>query len=301
MKWAKKLGLGTVQWGMPYGIANRTGQPSVAEVGKLLGLARDNGISLLDTAHAYGNSETVLGTEGAIDQGFRIITKTPPIKAATSFAEYGPSISDAFAESLVRLKCAKLHGLLVHSPDALLTADGDLLWRALASLKNQRLVDKIGVSVYRPDQLAEVISRYPLDLVQLPFNIYDQRFLQSGQLQMLKEKGVEIHARSAFLQGLLLQNAADLPDYFSPIREHQLRLHAHICESGMTLLQASIGFCLYQPLVDAVIVGCETHDQLHQILQAAEDVPVTFPAMSEFAIGTERFVNPANWPKISAN
>lgn len=294
MKHVVKLGLGTAQWGMAYGIANRVGQTTTVEVGNLIQAAKRHGITLLDTAHAYGEAEKVLGEQGVVSMGFHLVTKTLP-RDSNNVTEQ--LVSAAFLESLRWLKCTQVYGLLIHHADNLLAAGGDRLWAILQDFKAKSRVEKIGVSVYQPDQLETILDRYAIDLVQLPFNLYDQRFMQKGLLGRLKEADVEIHARSAFLQGLLLLPPAQLPEHFRCIHNHHARLHRQIREAGLTPLEACLRFCLGQADIDRIIVGCESGEQLDEILAAAgtDDVLLSGPEL--YSINDESIINPALWPK----
>lgn len=295
MRGAGKLGLGTAQWGMAYGIANRVGQAARIEVGKMIRIAKRRGISLLDTARAYGEAESVLGGLGIAPDEFRIVTKTLPIASDTIDEQDAEAASAAFVESLRSLKSPRVYGLLVHRADNLLAAGGERLWAVLRSFKEQGRVEKIGASVYRPGQLEGILERYPVDLVQLPFNLYDQRFAQSGLLARLKGAGVEVHARSAFLQGLLLFAPGQLPERFRIVRDHHARLHRRIGETGLTPLEACLGFCLDQADIDKVVVGCETASQLEEIIGVAEHDRTSLPEQDSYAIGDESIIDPSMW------
>ncbi len=295
---AARLGLGTGQWGMAYGIANSSGPTTTIEVANLLGTAKRHGITLVDTARAYGEAEKVLGEHGAASQAFLVVTKTLPLRDARGITEQAAaSVAAAFRESLRWLKCDRVYGLLVHHGDTLLLPGGDRLWALLQDLKTQRRVQKIGVSVYQPVELELILERYPLDLVQLPLNLYDQRFLQQGLLSRLRKVDIEIHARSAFLQGLLLLPPTRLPGHFRRMHNHHARLYHRVREAGLTPLEASLGFCLGQADVDRVIVGCECGQQLDEIIAAAGKDDVLLPGPELYSIDDESIINPARWPK----
>jgi aryl-alcohol dehydrogenase-like predicted oxidoreductase len=121
--------------------------------------------------------------------------------------------------------------------------------------------------------------------------------MQAGLLDRLKQAGIEIHARSAFLQGLLLLPPAQLPEHFSAIHMHHARLHHQISETGLTPLEASLRFCLGQAHIDQVIVGCETAKQFNEILRAAERDGAHLPAPESYSISDESIINPSLWPK----
>ena len=168
----------------------------------------------------------------------------------------------------------------------------------IARIKITERVLKIGVSVYHPQQLEEILSRYEIDLVQTPFNIYDQRFTRNRLISAkLKQKSVEIHARSGFLQGLLLMKPDDLPDQFELIRNHQIKLHSQLNQFGLSPLQGCLSFCLNQPHIDKIIVGCETFRQFTEILKIAEKSPISLPELESYAINDEKVIDPSKWPQ----
>ena len=266
----------------------------------MLDLARDQGITLLDTANAYGTAERILGEQRAAERGFRIVTKTAPIRSLDIGDEEVALMNAAFFESLQHLETDRVYGLLVHRADELLLPGGDRLWSALQTLKTTDRVEKVGVSVYYPEQIETILPRFPIDLVQLPFNLYDQRFSQSGMLDRLKQAGIEVHARSAFLQGLLLMSPESLPVHFDSIRSHHVRLHQRMKESKASALEVSLGFCLQQADIDAVIVGCETADQLADIIFRSNKLPDSvLRSFASFSVDDVDIIVPPNWSKNS--
>ena len=206
-----KLALGTVQFGLPYGIANQAGQASRSEAKLMLQLASASGIDTLDTAIAYGSSETCLGEAGV--QGFKVVTKLPVVP--DDCGDVSAWIQQQVNLSLLRLGVTAVYGLLLHRPDQLLGANGAKIYQALQALKDKGQVQKVGISIYAPSELEALIPRFPFDLVQAPFNLVDRRFYSTGWMQRLKDNDVEVHTRSAFLQGLLLMNQSDIPSKFS--------------------------------------------------------------------------------------
>lgn len=290
-----KIGLGTVQWGMRYGVANRSGRPEAGEIARILRLARESGITLLDTAQAYGDAESVIGQVGQDTYGWRIVTKIQAIQNGNFGDREALALSDAFLESRRRLNSSKLYGLLVHNADDLLSASGPRLWETLQTFKAQALVSMVGVSVYEPEQLGRILDRFPIDLVQLPLNLYDQRFLHEGLLARARLSGVEVHVRSVFLQGLLLLPPDQLPDQFSGVRAGHMRFYRECEVSGITPLEASLRFCLTQSEVDQVIVGCEAREQLAGILLAASVGGARLPDPGAFAVEDFALVDPRRW------
>jgi aryl-alcohol dehydrogenase-like predicted oxidoreductase len=290
-----KLALGTVQWGMSYGIAGR-GQPSSAEVGAILAAGRRAGISLLDTAHGYGTSEAVIGAHAAATAPMRVVTKTRAVRRARITAADLEAVEIALEDSLKRLQRPSVAAVLVHDAGDLLCPGADGLWRLLERFRGDGKTERIGVSVYNPLQCRAITAAFPVQIVQLPFNLYDQRFLESGVLAGLKSGGVEVHARSAFLQGLLLMAPEALPPHFDSIRDHHRRFHDWARTHEVSPLTAALDFCLCQPAIDHVVVGCENVGQIEEILRAAT---AKAPLMSgpSFALADVNIIEPSRWPK----
>jgi aryl-alcohol dehydrogenase-like predicted oxidoreductase len=290
-----KIGLGTVQWGMDYGIANRAGRPSDAEVGRILDRARTAGISLLDTAAAYGEAETVIGRLPQT-RDFGIVTKTLPWRGETG-PERLAAVAAGIDASLARLRRGSVQVLLVHHAEELLSPHGGALWELLEDARATGKAGRIGVSVYDPAQLARLLDGFGVEAVQLPLNLYDQRFLRTGMLTKLRTANVEVHVRSSFLQGVLLMQPDNLPAHLSSLREHHIRCAGLLGAAGVTPLQAALGFCLSNGDVAHVIVGCETQAQLDGILDAGAAVSPAFDTTA-FAIDDEALVDPRRWPTV---
>ncbi len=183
------LGLGSVQFGLDYGIANATGRTPAPEVAAILALAAERGVKVLDTAPSYGDSEAVVGRALPADQDFRIISKTRYFRLAKIGREEVATLDSDFRASLERLGVERLYGLLLHHCDDLLAPGGERLWAAMAALKDRGLVAKIGVSVYTKRQIEAVLERFTIDLVQLPLNVLDQR-LSREFLDSIKRAGI---------------------------------------------------------------------------------------------------------------
>jgi aryl-alcohol dehydrogenase-like predicted oxidoreductase len=246
-----KLGLGTVQFGCDYGVSNAVGQTPLEEVRNILAEAAKAGVRVVDTAVLYGTSEEVLGQTLWEGHPFAIVTKT--VKFAKDWLDRTDAdvLEARFQESLGKLRQPAVYGLLLHDVDDLLKPGGHLLWDRMERLKLEGKVEKIGVSVYTEDQIEAVLASYRIDLIQLPINVLDQRLLQFGQLTALQQAGIEIHARSAFLQGALLISPDSLPAVFERIRSLLNTYHAEMHSRGLTLVQAALSFVCSLPQIDA--------------------------------------------------
>ena len=287
-----RLALGTVQFGLAYGIANQTGQVRSLEAKGMLQLASSNGIDTLDTAVAYGDSESRLGEVGIHD--FRLVTKLPVFP--DECADVGAWVQQQVVASLSRLGVNAVYGLLLHRSEQLLGPNGTALYRALQSVKDSGRVQKVGVSIYAPSQLDVLSPQYHFDLVQAPLNLVDRRLHMTGWLQRLKEKGVEVHTRSAFLQGLLLMPQAAIPTEFSAWNHLWCRWHQWLGDRDISAVQACLAYPLSFPEVDRVVVGADSASQLAQIISAANSaLQVDLP---DLQCEEEGLINPSNWSKL---
>lgn len=287
-----RVALGTVQFGLPYGIANQGGQVTRSEAKAMLDLARAQGIDTLDTAIAYGDSEACLGEAGT--EGFRVVTKLPAVPDdCEDVAEW---VHGQIIASLERLKVTSLYGVLLHRPAQLLGRDGDVLFRALQSLKDRGQAKKIGVSIYAPRELDTLTSRYRFDLVQAPFSVIDRRLQTTGWLRRLNHDGVEVHTRSVFLQGLLLMPESARPEKFSAWSVLWHRWHEWLTEHRISAVQACLAFPLSFTEVHRVVVGVDGQGHLRQIIQAATSaLPVSLP---DIGCEAEQLINPALWGSV---
>lgn len=287
-----RLALGTAQFGLLYGIANQVGQVSRSEAMNMLQFAAANGINTLDTAIAYGDSESCLGELGV--HNFNVVTKLPALPS--DCADVSGWVQHQVSMSLSRLGISKVYGLLLHRSEQLLGSSGVALYHALQALKETSQVQKIGISIYSPSELDMLIPRYRVDLIQAPFNLVDQRLSSSGWLERLKEDDVEIHTRSSFLQGLLLMSKADLPSKFSPWAGLWDTWHKWVFENEGSALQACLAFPLSYAEIDRVVVGADSQGQLEQIVSAANKLLQT--DLPDIHCDDEKLINPANWPGL---
>lgn len=288
-----KIGLGTVQFGLNYGVTNPNGIVSHDEGVAILELAGAGGVRVLDTAAAYGDSESALGTlipESACT--FEVVTKTVPLRADKIGDHELQVFRDGFARSLNRLRTNSVSTLLVHYADDLLVPGGERLYGELLRLLEAGQVRKIGFSAYDSQQVEVILDRYKFSVVQLPVSVFDQRLIHSGTLEALGRMGVEVHARSVFLQGLLLQNAG-IPAKFARWSDLVSRYHAFLTRNDLTPLSAAIGFVARQAQVGIVLLGVTTRHELDQCLTAyREDIHLDF---AEFSVEDFDLIDPRRW------
>jgi aryl-alcohol dehydrogenase-like predicted oxidoreductase len=289
---AQRLALGTVQFGLPYGVANTGGQVPLETARVMVQFASSNGIDTLDTAIGYGESEQVLGSIGMAD--LKVVSKLLPLPAFVSDA-HAWALSEAEA-SLARLGVKQLHGLLLHRSSDLSGPQGAALYAAMRELQQAGKVHKIGVSIYSPAELDAHEGTYTFDLIQAPFNLVDHRLSSSGWLKRLKRQGCEVHVRSAFLQGLLLMQRDAIPAKFAPWSALWDRWHAWLAQHDMYAVRACLAYPLSFPEIDRVVVGALDVDQLRQIALAADHA--TTAPLPDLACEEENLINPAEWPAL---
>jgi len=285
-----KLALGTVQFGMDYGI-NSGIKVEQNEVLKIVNLARKSGIKLIDTAQLYGSSEKVLGNVNTVD--FDIVTKSRAFEQDIINENEANLVINDLDHSLKLLKQKSLYAFLVHHGEDLLKPGGEMIFNQLQSLKEQGLANKIGVSAYIDNQLIEIIDRFDIDIIQLPMNILDSRLIDNGLLNKIFSKGIEIHTRSVFLQGLLLMDIDKRPKYFERWSSLWKFWYEWLADNKLSPLEASIRYMISKPEISRVLVGVDNKDQLQKIINAVDgNLP---PIPEELSTNDPDLLNPGNW------
>lgn len=287
-----KLGLGTAQFGMDYGVSNRVGQTPPDDVGMILRRALEAGVRVLDTAPAYGTAEQALGDSGLADR-FDVVTKTPLLSLVNA-DDRADAVEISLLRSLEQLRLERVYGLLVHAVSDLTGNHGDEVAARLADLRAQGLVRHIGVSIYSAGDLRQASDMIAPDIVQLPLSVYDQRLLCEGTVERLSAAGVEIHTRSALLQGVLALAPEELPSHLAGMRGHHESYFKTIAELRLTPIEAAVGFAIGVPGPAAVIVGVNTLDQFEELMRVA---PLESESFTRWALDDPQLVNPARWAR----
>lgn len=290
--------LGTAQFGLPYGITNAAGQVAESEVCALLAEAATAGMSLLDTAQAYGDAESVLGRTLPSGHGFQLISKLPAQSKDAFTVNDRVVWNQDFERSLSRLKASHLDALLLHSAADLRKPGGVYLLEWLIGLRERGSVRRLGVSIYGPDDLNDLPSDL-LDIVQLPLSLYDQRLLVDGTITRLQEQGCAIHARSLYLQGLILVPSVRWPDWVEPaVRNHHYKLEQLAADRDCNLLECALGFARSQVDLEAVIFGLCSCLELQELLQAWTSIsPWQTGEWKEWALPNSSIIDPRQWPR----
>jgi aryl-alcohol dehydrogenase-like predicted oxidoreductase len=281
-----KLALGTVQFGLDYGISNSRGKVDEQTVKTILDEAYSHGIRMLDTARAYGNSEEVIGNYLMAGQPYQIISK---IRGGVTNPQ---EVLEEFEISSIALQRSSLYAYMFHQFDDLY--QNPELWVAMEALKEKGKIEKAGVSLYFPWQLEWLLEqKVSLDLVQLPYSILDRRF--EPYFNRLKEHQVEIHVRSVFLQGLYFMSANQLSAFFAPVKPFLNALQKNI--NSDVLPDLLLQFVLLNKHIDRVVIGVTSIEELKANVSATENNDLVMLNQLEIPQLNEQILIPSNWPK----
>lgn len=281
-----KIVLGTVQFGVNYGINNTSGQVSLDEVCKIVKIAQEQGIQTLDTSSAYGTSEIVLGK--ALKESktqFNIVSKYPMCEE---------SVRSTFETSINNLGVVSLYGYLVHHFG--FYQEHPEIFDEMTALKKEGKIQKVGFSLYTVDELKNLLDNdVKFDILQFPYNIFDKQF--EPYMPKLVDMGVEIHTRSAFLQGLFFKDTNTLPEKLKPLKVYLDDLHNYCAIRNLSVEKLALGYVIANSYVKGALIGVDNHEQLETNLKVAsvkllqEDIEY----ISNINIKEKELLNPANW------
>ena len=282
-----RIVLGGAQLCLPYGILNGGETLSREEVARILDTAVDHGIDSIDTAIAYGQSESIIGETS--QNRFNIISKLPPLPVDIS--NVSEWVHSQVQGSLSRLKCTSLEALLLHRPQDLTGAQGAELYAAIGSLMAEKMIHRFGVSIYSPDDLEGIIGTFDIQVVQAPLNVFDRRIL--GFTNHLSALNIEVHVRSVFLQGVLIANPKDRPQRFEPWSEHLAQFDEWVRSSGVSAMACCLGFALQQPSIAKLVIGTTSAESLDEIMTSIPNSVLEVPAHLQSSV--EQLIDPRFW------
>jgi len=295
-----KLCLGTVQFGLDYGI-KRAGQPSQEDSLKMLDTATQNGICSIDTAAAYGTAEEVIGVflckKPKIREKLELTSKLAS-NALIDIKEehYAKTIRESLLQSLSRLKVNYLDNFLLHNPAHL---NDEVIVNALFDLKKEGLTKNIGASIYTPEEAIKGIESN-VDALQIPYSVFDQRMVETGVLTKAQNQNVLLYARSAFTQGLMLMDEKEVPTHLSKAKPI-VRKYARFCsDHGVTRLELALAFVNQQQSISFIVFGVDNIEQLIEIIDSCKkhiSVKVLKEAACMFSSLNESIILPTHWRK----
>jgi aryl-alcohol dehydrogenase-like predicted oxidoreductase len=284
-----RIVLGTVQFGLNYGISNNKGQVPLEEVCRIVDYAYSHGVTTLDTAAAYGDSEIILGKalrETALK--FNIISKLPPVKSAGE-------VRSIVETSLDKLGVSQLQGYMLHN-FSIYQQHPEVL-EQLYFLEEEGLISNIGFSLYHPSEAQELMDKnINFKLTQFPYSVLDQRF--DEVLPALKAKGIEKHVRSVFLQGLFFMQPDSLPPYFSEVVDILRSLQDVATKAAIPLEAILMHFVLSQPNIDKIVIGVDSLTALQENLsinQYETSVLELLPELKKYKVADENILLPYKW------
>jgi aryl-alcohol dehydrogenase-like predicted oxidoreductase len=294
------LTLGAVQLGLPYGVANVVGQPNEGEARDILETAVSSGISVIDTARAYGNSEERIGawrSNSPHRRGLHIITKTPPLEGDTD-QELRSALRSSIVASCQALQVPRLDVVLVHrETDLLKRAVADALVEAAA----EGLIGAFGASLYRPDIGLQLIETVPVSALQVPGSLVDDRFQRAGVLTAAKAAGVAVFVRSIFLQGALLMEPEKLAENLNALAGPLSAVREFARKHGRTPIEVLILAMRDMPGVSSLVVGVERATQLPPLAAAIRARPLDETELEALRriVGQlpDHVINPSAWPR----
>jgi aryl-alcohol dehydrogenase-like predicted oxidoreductase len=285
-----KIILGTVQFGINYGINNSSGKISFDNVCKILNYSNLNGISQLDTAAVYGDSEKVIGEflKKNIDKEFKIISK---------LYLKNQSLEDSLLSSIDKLNIKMLETILFHSYE-----DYQKNKKELINFNNKfkgKLFKNIGVSAYTNKEVENIINDECVDIVQMPFNILDNASKREVTYKKIKEAGKILHTRSVFLQGLIFKKAIELQGEFKTLNNAFLKIEKLCNDYEITINELALSYALSKEYVDGVLIGVDSLDHLKKNISISE-FKISEDLIKEIdniVIQDDSILNPTNWIK----
>ncbi len=281
-----KLALGTVQFGLKYGIHNVIGIPDDTDLKKIFEIAQNEGINTFDTALSYGDAEIKLSK--FISPNSKVISKFPLVESKDA-------MSKNLQSSLERLGISILYGYMAHNAD-MLYKNPDL-WQYLLDAKSFGFIKKIGYSLYTVEQLEKLLNLKMIpDIVQLPYSLLDRKF--ENYFSQLKELGTEIHVRSVFLQGLYFINLEALPPKLAPLQASLVKLVALANKHGVAMANMALNFVVQHPKIDKVVIGVDSSTQLAQNINFVKEWKTNlflFEQINSIHVIKPELLNPANW------
>jgi len=264
----KKICLGTAQFGMDYGVANKKGKISPEETFRILDFAHQTGIITLDTSPAYGESEHLIGKfMSKTGKPFQAVSKT---HLASEDKNDINLIERSARKTLESLGQKKLYGMLLHKFEDIISTDNKI-WHAFELLKEKHLTEKIGCSVYRPEELEYMLMhKLNFDIIQIPYSVFDRRF--EPYMEGLKKKNVEIHARSVFLQGLVFLKAHGAADLVPEIGQY-VEIAWNLAEEyGIPVSALCLNFVLSNANVDKAVIGVDSLSHLEKNIEDIDTI-----------------------------
>jgi aryl-alcohol dehydrogenase-like predicted oxidoreductase len=293
-----RLMVGTVQFGLNYGIANKTGQPSFKDVCAILECAYEGGVNCLDTARLYGTSEDVIGqalAELGLADKMTVVTKITHLDDGLDATAADGLVEESVAQSLKRLRLDALPILLIHHEENFQYIE------SLLKLKQRGLVRHVGSSVMTPQMTRTIVNSGLVEAVQVPTSVLDRRYVRAGIFHACRQSGLGLFVRSIYLQGLVLLRDDEVTPELRAVTPALQRLRALAAEAGMGLAELAVRYVLSLEGVTCGVVGVETLEQMRQNVAIFNKGPLDTGLMKAIISAVpdlpDAILMPNKWPK----
>ena len=288
----KNLVLGSANFTSGYGLRSSKGF-TITQLNLISDILKKNNIKFIDTAYSYKGSQSKIGKSNL--KKFKIYTKIPKFLYRKKL-DIKAWIDKIIKKSLKQTKQKYFSGVYFHNYKDLLSKNGDYFFSALSELKKQGLIKKIGVSVYSPQELNDVINKFQIDIAQIPLNIFDRRFLKNNFLKRIKKLGIEVHARSIFLQGLLLMGPNEVPAYFKKWNKLFKNWNEWNNENKQNKIRTCFNFINSIKYIDKIIIGINSIYELKILIDFYKNSKGKFP--KKIYTLDEKLIDPRLWRNL---
>lgn len=282
-----KLILGTVQFGLNYGINNSYGKPSEKEVFEILDVAFEQNIELIETADAYGNAIELIGLyHQQRKHRFKIQSKFKWVNQGQLFEQAKNSLNKLHIPFFEVYSYHSFADYINHP----------YLKDELQSLKNKGLTRKTGISVYANSELQQVITDKDIDVIQMPYNLLDNQNIRGNYIDLAKKNNKEINTRSVFLQGLLFMDEVSIPEKLHPLKPYILKIRSYCENESIDIQSLALSYALYNDKIDRVLIGVDTVDQLQKNIESIAFLETAFEHINQnITVKETELLNPVNW------
>lgn len=288
-----KIILGTVQFGVEYGINNISGKPSREEIVEIFKYCQKKGIKTLDSAESYGDSQYEIGDFHKDYEGleFDVITKFTVDRSI--FTDY--YLTENVIRNLAKLKVKRLEGYLFHNIEY--GSEFDLVLKQLIALKKKQIIKKIGVSVYSNSDIEKLALIPELDVFQFSFNMLENESKRINAINVLKSYGKEIHIRSVFLQGLFFKDINSIPTNLLKLKPYLIEINNIAKRANLSIEALALQYVLSKKYIDKIIIGVESLSQLKRNIDSIENkLSDTFiNEIDSIYVKDSELLNPTNW------
>ncbi len=262
-----KIILGTANFDQKYGILSKNKKIKKEEIDKIFEFIYQKKITKLDTAYEYGNIHRLIGNYS--NKNLKIYTKFPKILSKKNIQKKTYQIIEKI---FMDLKVLKLEAMYFHHPEQILSKEGEIIYSVINELKKNKMIKKIGFSIYNPYEMIELKKNFDFDIIQAPLNIFDQRMIKKQWLEFTKNYNIQVVYRSIFLQGILLNKIENLPKHFKQYRKILLVYQKWIEKNQINNIYACISFIMKNLDKNEFILGFRSRYELDQLFDTFKNI-----------------------------